>query len=76
MHINWTPPCSRMARGNLLEDSFRQSLLISEGDAAIFFRNTICIAFWMLTCLSLLVLVRSRVKAARSGKASILTSGG
>ena len=62
--------------GPLLEDSFRQSLLISEGDAAIFFRNTICIAFWMLTCLSLLVLVRSRVKAARSGKASILTSGG
>ena len=41
----------------------------------IFFRNAICITFWLLTCLSLFVLIRSRVRAARTGKASVLTSG-
>lgn len=62
--------------GPLLEDNFRQSLLIADGDNMIFFRDTICIGFWSLTCLSLFVLIRSRVRAARTGKASVLTTGG
>lgn len=62
--------------GPLLEDNFRQSLLIADGDNTIFFRNVICIAFWILTCLSLFVLIRSRIRAARTGKASVLTTGG
>lgn len=62
--------------GPLLEDNFRQSLLIADGDNMIFFRNAICITFWCLTVLSLFVLIRSRILAARSGKASVLTSGG
>lgn len=62
--------------GPILEDNFRQSLLIADGDLMIFFRNSICIAFWCLTTLSLFVLIRSRIEAARTGKASVLTTGG
>ena len=62
--------------GPLLEDSFRQSLLIANGDKTIFVRNTICITFWILTCLSIFMLIRSRIQAARTGKASVLTTGG
>lgn len=62
--------------GPLLEDNFRQSLLIADGDNTIFIRNAICITFWVLTCMSLFLLIRSRIQAARTGKASILTKGG
>ena len=62
--------------GPLLEDNFRQSLLLADGDNTIFFRNPITITFWVLTCLSIFVLIRSRIQAARTGKASVLTTGG
>ena len=62
--------------GPLLEDNFRQSLLLSEGGLGIFFHNAICLVFWALTALSIFVLVRSRIEASRSGKASTLTTGG
>lgn len=62
--------------GPLLEDNFRQSLLLADGDNTIFFRNAITITFWILTCLSIFVLIRSRIKAARTGKSSVLTTGG
>lgn len=48
--------------GPLLEDNFRQSLLISEGSISIFFQNSICIFFWLLTALSLFVIVRNQLK--------------
>jgi len=35
--------------GPMLEDSFRQSLLISRGSYAIFFSTPICWFFWVLT---------------------------
>ena len=35
--------------GPLLEDNFRQSLLLSKGDYSIFFSSTICWIFWGLT---------------------------
>ena len=62
--------------GPLLEDNLRQSLLLADGDNTIFFRNAITITFWILTCLSIFVLIRSRIKAARTGKSSVLTTGG
>ncbi|MEG9862222.1 MAG: tripartite tricarboxylate transporter permease [Parvularculales bacterium] len=43
--------------GPLLEDSFRQSLLLSRGDYQIFFRSYICIVFWALTALSFTFLI-------------------
>jgi len=35
--------------GPMLEDSFRQSLLISGGSYSIFFSTPICWFFWILT---------------------------
>lgn len=49
--------------GPLLEDSFRQSLLLSEGSLSIFVRNEICIIFWILTVLSVTVLIRRNLQA-------------
>lgn len=44
--------------GPLLEDNFRQSLLLGEGSAGIFFRSPICIVFWVLTVVSLVLITR------------------
>jgi putative tricarboxylic transport membrane protein len=51
--------------GPLLEDNFRQALLMSEGTATIFFRNEICAVFWTLTCLSVFLMVRNHIRAKR-----------
>jgi len=62
--------------GPLLEDNFRQSILIGDGDNGIFVRGPITITFWCLTALSLFVLIRARVQSAKTGEASVLTTGG
>jgi putative tricarboxylic transport membrane protein len=49
--------------GPLLEDNFRQSLLLSEGDPLIFVRSPICIVFWILTVITVVLLLRSHMKA-------------
>lgn len=46
--------------GPLLEDNFRQALLLSGGSLDIFFRNGICILFWALTALSVFLILRRR----------------
>jgi putative tricarboxylic transport membrane protein len=76
MQIPVAPFLIAYVLGPLLEDNFRQSLLIGDGDSMIFFRNLICITFWCLTALSIFVLIRSRIQASRSGHASVLTTGG
>jgi len=55
--------------GPLLEDNFRQALLMSSGDASIFFRNAICWVFWGLTALSIIFIVRNHFKAKHGGDA-------
>ena len=49
--------------GPLLEDSFRQALLMGEGSPTIFFRNEICAVFWVLTALSIFLMVRNHIQA-------------
>jgi len=57
--------------GPLLEDNFRQSLLISKGDYGVFFSTGICWFFWALTLLSIVFLtwqhMRSKDPLALSG---------
>ncbi len=48
--------------GPLLEDSFRQSLLLSRGDFTIFLRNPICWGFLTLTIVSTLLIIRRNIK--------------
>ena len=54
--------------GPLLEDNFRQSLLLSEGSFSIFVRGPICWVFWILTVLSLGLLIRGHFKAKAASK--------
>lgn len=56
--------------GPLLEDNFRQSLVLSEGGYGIFFRNAICWVFWILTFLSLGLIIRSRAKERQQAATS------
>lgn len=46
--------------GPLLEDNFRQSMILSEGGLGILFRSGICVVFWILTLASLWFLLQSR----------------
>ncbi len=48
--------------GPLLEDNFRQSLLLSEGDPSVFFRSAICWVFWGLTMLVIAFVAYQRAK--------------
>lgn len=51
--------------GPLLEDNFRQSLLLSYGGYEIFFRGVICWIFWALTALSVLIILERNVGILR-----------
>ena len=48
--------------GPLLEDNFRQSLLLGKGDWSIFFQSWICIFFWALTVLTIAFLAYQRTR--------------
>jgi putative tricarboxylic transport membrane protein len=48
--------------GPLLEDNFRQSLLLGRGDWLIFFRSGICLFFWALTALTVIFLAYQRTR--------------
>ena len=48
--------------GPLLEDNFRQSMILSEGGPGILFRSGICWVFWGLTLASIYFLIKSRRK--------------
>ena len=52
--------------GPLLEDNFRQSLLISKGSYSVFFSSGICIFFWCLTTLSTGFLVWQHARPKKS----------
>ena len=46
--------------GPLLEDNFRQSMILSEGGLSILVRSPICWIFWSLTALSIFFLIKGR----------------
>lgn len=52
--------------GPLLEDNFRQSLLISKGSYSVFFSSGVCIFFWCLTALSAGFLVWQHTRPKKS----------
>lgn len=55
--------------GPMLEDSFRQSLLMSAGHYYIFFQNAICWVFWALSFMMPILMVRSKRRNAAMAKA-------
>ena len=48
--------------GPLLEDNFRQAMILSDGSLDILVRSPICWVFWTLTVLSIFLLIKSRKK--------------
>ena len=48
--------------GPLLEDNFRQAMILSSGSIDILFRSPICWVFWTLTLFSIFFLIKSRQK--------------
>jgi len=51
--------------GPMLENNFRQALLMSRGSLEIFARGPITIVFWCLTVLSIILIIRSTLNTAR-----------
>jgi putative tricarboxylic transport membrane protein len=64
--------------GPLLEDNFRQSMLMSGGDLGILFRSAITWVFWGLTLATTFFLVKSHLKERKVKKSNptALTGGG
>jgi putative tricarboxylic transport membrane protein len=56
--------------GPLLEDNFRQSMLMSGGDAAVLVRGPITWAFWAATAVTVGAIVRSGLRARRAPAAA------
>ena len=53
--------------GPLLEDNFRQSMLMSGSSPLILFRGPITWFFWGLTCITVIAIIRAGIKASRAG---------
>ncbi len=56
--------------GPLLEDNFRQAMLMSGGSPTILFSSPITWFFWALTAITVAAIIRAGVKASRSDGAS------
>lgn len=54
--------------GPLLEDNFRQAMLMSGSDPAILFRGPITWFFWLLTAITVTAITRAGWRAARAGR--------
>lgn len=52
--------------GPMLEDNFRQAMLISKGDPGVFFSTLICWVFWVLTTVVVGLTIWSYVKERQS----------
>ena len=73
-HIHPAPFLIAFILGPLLEDSFRQSLLLGRGDFSIFIRNPICWGFLALAILSVVLVIRRNLKMKKDSKlADMLT---
>ena len=51
--------------GPLLEDNFRQAMLMSGSSPGILFRGPITWFFWGMTCVTVVAIVRAGINAAR-----------
>lgn len=61
MHIPAAPFLIAFILGPMLEDNFRQSLLMSQGSMTIFLRSWITWLFWGLTIMSVVLMVRRHI---------------
>ncbi|WP_142848043.1 tripartite tricarboxylate transporter permease [Telmatospirillum sp. J64-1] len=73
LHIPAAPFLIAFILGPLLEDNFRQAMLMGQGDFAILFRSPITWVFWALTVFTLTVLIRNglRDRKAQQGRLAV-----
>jgi putative tricarboxylic transport membrane protein len=64
-HIPAAPLLIAFILGPLLEDNFRQSMLMSGSDPAILFRGPITWFFWTVTAITIFAIARAGVRAMR-----------
>ncbi|MEH6628492.1 MAG: tripartite tricarboxylate transporter permease [Motiliproteus sp.] len=57
--------------GPLLEDNFRQSMLVSGGDFSIMFRGPITWFFWFLTAMTLFFLIKGHMNSKKESKMAL-----
>ena len=65
LHIPAAPFLIAFILGPLLEDNFRQSMLMSGSDPSILFRGPITWFFWTLTAITVFAIARSTARATR-----------
>ncbi|MGZ2257293.1 tripartite tricarboxylate transporter permease [Roseobacter sp. A03A-229] len=66
-HIPAAPFLIAFILGPLLEDNFRQSMLMSGSDPSILVRGPITWFFWAMTLLTIVAIVRAGVRAVKNG---------
>ena len=66
MHVPAAPFLIAFILGPLLEDNFRQSMLMSGSDPAILLRGPITWTFWALTLLAIVAITRTAARGDRS----------
>lgn len=64
-HIPQAPFLIAFILGPLLEDNFRQAMLMSGGSPAILFRGPITWFFWTLTAIAIVAIARAGARATR-----------
>ena len=64
-HVPAAPFLIAFILGPLLEDNFRQAMLMSGSDLTILFRGPITWFFWAATALSVFAIIRAGIRAAR-----------
>jgi putative tricarboxylic transport membrane protein len=67
-HVPAAPFLIAFILGPLLEDNFRQSMLMSGSDPSILFRGPITWFFWLLTVVTIIAIVRGARRASKVAK--------
>lgn len=69
-HVPAAPFLIAFILGPLLEDNFRQSMLMSGSDWKVLFRGPITWFFWSVTLITVVAIVRAGIKSVRDHSAS------
>ena len=73
-HVPAAPFLIAFILGPLLEDNFRQSMLMSGSDPSILFRGPITWFFWTVTVIAIIAIVRAGIRSARANSVMAASS--
>ena len=73
-HVPAAPFLIAFILGPLLEDNFRQSMLMSGSDPSILFRGPITWFFWTVTVIAIIAIARAGIRSARANSVMAASS--